>query len=142
MWSLYVYTVAWVTRQTRSTQLLLPHLQNLHHLHNTLTHCTQFPFMDPTPTLMGIPPELRIKIIKFVADSFSKQLRIPCCSDCLEDGFSPSVDREDATDENVTLVPAGARDVLALSRINKHVHAEVVATFFPHVVAHFCQTCA
>lgn len=90
--------------------------------------------------LMNLPTEIRIKIIEFVAVNRQKRLQLPCCEAYAKDGFSNHASNWHEAADATSAVPEGARNVLALARVNEQLHNEVAATFFSKAIAHFCQT--
>lgn len=91
--------------------------------------------MASTPTLMGIPTELRFLIIKLVSWKSKKRAQIPCCREHDPEDSDWGWHRE-AGDN--ALIPRGVRDVLRLMQVNKQLFVEVQETFFSGVAATFC----
>lgn len=95
--------------------------------------------MTPRLSLLGIPPELRFRVIKFVSGNLTKQPQLPCCPEHVTDTHAMEWAEPD---DIIGVVPAGARDVLVMATVCKQLHAEVLSTFFPHVRANFCAAYA
>lgn len=89
--------------------------------------------MAPSPALMGLPPELRLEIIRFLIAKSQRRASIPCCINYDNDavGWAHGIDGD------IGLL-AAASTCTALLQVNQRLRMEVTGEFFGNMTAKFC----
>lgn len=89
--------------------------------------------MTSPPSLMGLPTELRLEIIKHIVAKSQKRAEIPCCIVHCNDAAGWIDGAFDFRG-----LPAATGDVAVLLRVSRKLCTEVTDEFFANLTARFC----